>query len=226
MLPTTALSDTYSLSLTLAALFTNASVALNSVAGPSVDLAIVSSGVSPTIVIASPESVKKLTSRLLQKQQSLPSQFGQWLQKRSFNSGIMPKPNALTKVAATSQPSFVKLRLVFIPHVIGSTEMTNDQLADVRVALGARVSYALTAPQVTGAICQTNAFDYRVTAAHEARKFGPPLSSVEIKLVGQGQVNEDNPEGKLFVAGPAVIGGSVGLDFHGRIADDSTLVGA
>lgn len=225
VLPTAALTETYPLVMTLAALFSNASVAINSVAGPAVDLAIACSGVIPTVVIASPKSARQLASQLLQPQISLPSKVAVWLQRRSFDSGIMPKPNPLTKVAATRQPSFAKLRLICIPYVIGSIELTSDQLADIRIALGARVTYALTAPQVAGAICQTNVFDYRLAAPSDARKFGPPLSSVEIKLIGQGDVNEENPEGALLVTGPAVCGGLAKLDFKGKIADDNTLVG-
>lgn len=226
VLSTATLTSNYPLIMTFAALFSNASIALNSVAGKAVDLAVASSGVFPTVIIASPESAQKLTSQLLRLQTSLPSQFSQWLQKRYFASGVMPKPNAFTKVAATSQPSFAKLRLLCIPHSPGSKEMTSDKLADLRIALGARVAYALTVPEVAGAICQTNPFDYRLAAPIEDWKFGPPLSSVEIKLNASGRVNEENPEGKLFVAGPAVCNGSVELDFFGRIGDDNTLVAA
>ena len=60
--------------------------------------------------------------------------------------------------------------------------LSSELLADLRIFTGARVVYALTAPGIAGAVCQTHIFDYRrhSNAAH----FGPPLSSVEIVLTG------------------------------------------
>ena len=62
--------------------------------------------------------------------------------------------------------------------------------------LGARVGYALTTPQVAGAVCQTNVFDYRQTDTFNL--FGPPLSSVEINLTGdEERVSKQDPHGKV-----------------------------
>jgi len=52
-LPADSLTSIYTLVLTLAALFSNASVALNSVASKDPDLVYVTQGISPTVIVVS-----------------------------------------------------------------------------------------------------------------------------------------------------------------------------
>lgn len=58
-LPADSLANTHTLVLTLAALYSNASVAFNSVAAQADDLAIATRGVSPTILVATPAALLK-----------------------------------------------------------------------------------------------------------------------------------------------------------------------
>jgi hypothetical protein len=74
--------------------------------------------------------------------------------------------------------------------------LTYEQLTDLRIFTGARVLYALTAAKVAGALFQTLAYDYRRYSGPS--HFGPPLSSVEIKLVGhQENAGASAREGKV-----------------------------
>ena len=201
VLPTASLTEIYPLTMIFAALFTNATVALNSVAGPAVDIAIASSGISPTILIASPGSVTKLHAQLQSMYNGTSAKISRYWQKKSLDVGVMPGPNALTKVVATRQPSFAKLRLVAINH--DAVQSKQEPLAatiieDLRMLLGARVAHALTSTQVAGAICQTNIFDYRDQGSAGTHRFGPPLSSVEIKLIQEkGEVDDEKPAGHV-----------------------------
>jgi hypothetical protein len=127
--------------------------------------------------------------------------------------------------------------------------LTYEQLTDLRIFTGARVLYALTAAKVAGALFQTLAYDYRRYSGPS--HFGPPLSSVEIKLVGhQENSGASAREGKvctfrsfkfsdmapthaqiyadrcpqILCSGPAVIGGSCTLEATGRFREDNTFI--
>ena len=65
--------------------------------------------------------------------------------------------------------------------------------------------YAFPDSQVAGAVCQTNMLDYQDSVAD----FGPPLSSVEIRLrdAPEGKNSDEKALGELVVGGPAVVGG-------------------
>jgi hypothetical protein len=72
----------------------------------------------------------------------------------------------------------------------------------MRIFTGARVLYALTAAKVAGALFQTHAYDYRRDSGPS--HFGPPLSSVEIKLVGlQENAGASAREGKVLHFAPS-----------------------
>ena len=94
--------------------------------------------------------------------------------------------------------------------------LTPSQLDNIRIFTGARVIYAHTASKVAGAVCQTNLLDYHNNGikGDSPSHLGVPLSCVEIKLKAEaGQEIDDNkPTGKLFVSGPAVIGGEMIVD--------------
>jgi len=76
-----------------------------------------------------------------------------------------------------------KLRLVFTSAQAGldSTPLSAETLSDLRIYLGARIIYALTAPKVAGAVTQTGIYDYRIDDGTEKYShFGVPVTSVEI----------------------------------------------
>ncbi|KAG6284365.1 hypothetical protein E4U09_007928 [Claviceps aff. purpurea] len=230
-LPVDPLSNIHTLTLTLAALFSNASVALNSVAGQSADLALATQGVSPTVVVASPaallrsheESIRKLSSGLAKLSHTLST-------KTLTQRGVHAASNALSGFAAGSRlrvgTTPGKLRLVCTAERIGAhTPLLSCQvLSDLRVLSGARIIYALSAARVAGSVTQTAVFDYRVSADVETH-FGAPTTSVEIymKDLGSHKTTDDVVEGEIIVRGPCVSGGEARLGVSGRLNDDNTL---
>ncbi|KAG6205611.1 hypothetical protein E4U35_002462 [Claviceps purpurea] len=230
-LPVDPLSNIHTLTLTLAALFSNTSVALNSVAGQSADLALATQGVSPTVVVASPaallrsheESIRKLSSGLAKLSHTLST-------KTLTQRGVHAASNALSGFAAGARlrvgTTPGKLRLVYTAERIGAhTPLLSCQvLSDLRVLSGARIIYALSAARVAGSVTQTAVFDYRVSADVETH-FGAPTTSVEIYLkdLGSHKTTDDVVEGEIIVRGPCVSGGEARLGVSGRLNDDNTL---
>lgn len=172
----------------LAALYTNSSVALNSVSGEGVDFELATAGISPTVVVASSHTMSDYHRKFMESQTGPVAKLGRWFQSRSLDSGSMPTENLLSKLAnvgPTAELPLDKLRLLFISHrADGNQEkqLTSEQLADLRIFTGARVIYALTAATVAGAVSQTNVYDYR--RSNGPNHFGAPLSCVEITLTG------------------------------------------
>ena len=192
--------SSYALCLTFAALYSNASVALNSVASEDADLALAAMGVSPTILVTSSKTILQYHSKVMATQTGFMSKLTRYIQTQSLQAGNMPSRNAMAKLAEVdSKLSLSKLRLLFVAHRAGdanSPKLTLSVLADLRMLLGARTGYALTTDKVAGAVCQTNVFDYRETGG--LAPFGPPMSSVEISLVGdEEQVSQADPRGKV-----------------------------
>lgn len=75
-------------------------------------------------------------------------------------------------------------------------------------------------------------FDYRVqenesTSAgnEQCSKFGAPVSSVEIRLLGKDdvQVGKSEPVGELVVTGPSVEGGEWRSGVQMRVGEDGCL---
>ncbi|CAL5871398.1 uncharacterized protein PFLUO_LOCUS5648 [Penicillium psychrofluorescens] len=224
------LSRSYPLCQIMSALFSNASIALNSVAGEKVDFALATAGVSPTVIIASSGTMSDYHRKIMQPHTGPVSRLGRSLQARSLDAGYMPSQNffsQITHVGPTAELSLDKLRLLCISHRFDAsptTRLTSEQLTDLRIFTGARVVYALTAPGVAGAVAQTNAFDYR--RLQGPSHFGAPLSSTEITLtnISESSPSEDGPiEGDINVAGPAVVAPSMTLVARGRISIDNTL---
>ncbi|KAL4883049.1 hypothetical protein BJY04DRAFT_185638 [Aspergillus karnatakaensis] len=218
------LSRLYPLCQVLAALFTNASVALNSVAGDNVDFALATVGVSPTVIIASSRTISEYHAKFMKPHSGFLSSIARWFQVRSLDAGNMPSQgffSRLANVGPTAELSLDRLRLLCIAHRIDEkpdARLDHEQLTDLRVLTGARVVYALTSPGVAGAISQTNVFDYR--RFNETSHFGAPLSTVEILLTG---VAEGTEQGQLTVSGPAVVSGKTTLPVQARIRDDNTF---
>lgn len=196
VLPIDSLSRTYPLCMTMAALFANSSIALNSVAGEDVDFALATAGVSPTVIIASSQTMAEYHDNIMRPHTGIISSLGRWLQARTLDAGNMPTRNVfsqLARVSPTSELSLDELRLLCISHRIDgdpAVHLTSEQLTDLRIFTGARLVYALTGPGVAGAIAQTNAFDYRCLPGPS--HFGAPLSSTEITLTN---IPEDSPYG-------------------------------
>jgi hypothetical protein len=200
VLPTTSLLSSYPLCLAFAALYSNASVALNSVAGENVDFTLAAAGVTPTVIVTSSKTILDYHSKAMASQTGLIATISRFIQTQSLQAGNMPSRNAIAKLAEIDTAlSLSKLRLLFVAHRAGdrkSPKLKSSVLTDLRMVLGARIGYALTTHQVAGALCQTNVFDYRQAAGFN--RFGPPLSSVEIYLTGDEEhVSKPDPRGKV-----------------------------
>lgn len=187
-LPADSLANTHTLVLTLAALYSNASVAFNSVAGKAADLAVATRGIAPTIIAASPYTLFKTHNETSQSLSSVISRNIHKLQTNSLTqSGSMPgasfihKLNDSIKPAIGTQPG--KLRILYIAERAGAgtPPLSSAVLSDLRVFTGARVIYALTAAKVAGAVAQTQLYDYRVFD-DQSSHFGAPLTSAEVYL--------------------------------------------
>ncbi|PWY90794.1 hypothetical protein BO70DRAFT_307047 [Aspergillus heteromorphus CBS 117.55] len=220
------LSRSYPLCQIMAALFSNASVAVNSVAGENVDFALATVGVSPTVIIASSRTMSEYHSQFMQPHSGPVSKFARWVQVRSLDGGYMPSHGLLNQVAnagPTSELSLDKLRLLCISHRVDAdpdVQLDSEQLADLRILTGARIVYALTGPGVAGAVSQTNVFDYRRFPG--PNHFGAPLSSVEVVLKGVPD-GAEHEEGEIAVSGPSVICGKTTLAGRIRIRNDNTF---
>ena len=229
VLPADSFSNSYVLCQTLAALISPASVAINSVAGPGVDLALATRNISPTVVIASPETLSSLhqaeTARLTSGLQKLAHSS----QTSVMSAGRMPSSTLVSNLfGAQSSMSATpgKLRLILVSERANTDapKLSSAMLCDLRVFTRARICYALTASRVAGAVAQTNLYDYRMdTSGHS--HFGVPVSSVEVKLANRNdkEVDENAPRGEIVVAGPSVAGGEAKLGVQGTFREDCTL---
>lgn len=186
-LPADSLSNIHTLVLTLAALYSNSSIALNSVAGASAELHVATQGVSPTVVVASPESLVRAHEESTRRLGGL-GKVGHNLSAAALTQqGVLSTSNALSGFAAGSRlpigKTADKLRLVYTAQRAGSGSpvLSAAVLSDLRVFGNARVVYALSAPFIAGAATQTAYFDYRVVGDGHSH-FGAPLTCTEIVL--------------------------------------------
>lgn len=229
VLPADTLTHSYVLCLTLAALFMHASVAINSVAVPGVELALARRGVAPTVIIASAETLAELHKRETAGITSLAQNFGKYSQAQTMSAGRMPTDGLIFRLLApsssTSKPGQLRLILSSERLGAGSPPITSTMLSDLRIFTRSRIVYALTAARVAGAVAQTNVFDYRRDDGAAHSHFGIPLSSVEVKLLNtnDSEVEGHQPRGEIRATGPAVSGGQVDLGVQGRIREDCTI---
>ncbi|AEO56440.1 hypothetical protein MYCTH_2301401 [Thermothelomyces thermophilus ATCC 42464] len=220
-LPADSLANTHTLVLTLAALFSNASVAFNSVAAQADDLAVSTRGtVSPTILVATPAALLKTHQESLARiNSSLVARIRHRLQVRKLTQhGVLP---------TGSSNNNSKLRLILTAERVGAGTplLSTAVLTDLRAITGARIVYALTAAKVAGAATQTLFFDYRVLEGQQTH-FGPPLTSTEILFRDMGEwktTDEEGSRGEIIVRGPSVSGGEAALGVAGKMRDDNTL---
>ena len=218
LLPLDSLSNIYPLTLTLAALFSNASIALTSVAGPNADYASAFTGISPTIIVASTASMSKANNNKNALANGTWTKVQNSLRARALASGTMPKSSSISNGP----------RLVYISTRADadSTVLSSAELFSLRMMINARIVYGLVAPKVAGAVTQTNMLDYRKDETpNKSSHFGPPLSSVEVKLVDtpDHKVSDDLVVGEIIASGPAVVGGEAKLGVTGQIRDDNTV---
>lgn len=190
-LPVDSLSTVYPLTITLAALYSNSSLALNSVAGRNANIQAATQGISPTVIVASASTLSTLQKEIAGRLTSPLVRTVHWFQTRNLTQdGVMPMSTMFTRINDSLRPSIGtppgKLRLVFVSEQAGgdSPPLSPSDLSDLRIFTGARIIYALTAAKVAGAVCQTAFYDYRVDdkAAGKHSHFGAPVSSVEILL--------------------------------------------
>lgn len=204
-LPADSLANTYTLVLTLAALYSNSSVAFNSSAG-GLDLSLATRAIAPTVIVASPQTLLKTHELATRNFSSFLTKQVHWLQTRTLTQkGVMPIASLLTSYNDSLRPAIGttpgKLRLVYTAERVGSDTtppLSSAVISDLRIYLGARIIYALTAAKVAGAVAQTQFYDYRV---HDDKcsHFGPPLTSVEILLRDSGahKITEEKAEGEV-----------------------------
>lgn len=199
-------------------MFSNSSIALTSAAGSNARYDVVAEGISPTIVVASAATMSQACKNMMAQAKGMSQKVKFWRQASSLASGIMPKPS---KMGNTS-------RLIYISSS-GDAEnqaLNSAELFNLRVVTGSRLVYALTHEKVAGAIAQTNVFDYtnRNSGLNEHSHFGPPLSSVEVKLKETDRKFDDRePVGLLVVTGPAVVGEKTISDYIMTVTDSNTL---
>ncbi|KAK6834571.1 hypothetical protein PG987_009265 [Apiospora arundinis] len=234
-LPAASLATSFPLTLTLAALYYNASVAFNSVAGTSPDLALATVGIAPTVLVATPQTLLKTHAEASGKVTNAISRAAHWVQTRTLvQNGAMPVASFLSSFNDSIRPQVGttpgKLRLVYVAEGVnaGAPALKEQTISDLRIFTGARVIYALTAAKVAGSVTQTQFHDYRVSGDGPSH-FGPPVSSVEVLLKDSAshRTSEDGLtiEGEIVARGPAVAGpqGITDLGVLGRIREDNTL---
>ncbi|KAF2845122.1 hypothetical protein T440DRAFT_493638 [Plenodomus tracheiphilus IPT5] len=232
-LPADAFTNSYSLCLTLAALFSHATVIINSVAGPGVDLTLASRSIAPTVTVISAETAAKLHSTTTSSITSGPKKLAHYFESRMLTAGRLPTDSLLSNLSAPTRANVGntpgKLRLVFVSERAGhnTPPLSSEDLSDLRIYTKARVVYALTAAKIAGAVAQTNVYDYRTgnTPANKHSHFGVPLSCLEIKLKDTPQLKTTDQQsiGELVVTGSSVAGGEVHLGFNATVRDDHTL---
>ncbi len=221
LLPLDSLSLLYPLTVTLAALFSNASIVLTSISGPTADYSMAFLGISPTMIVASEETMLRACSAKKAAVTGVFQKISYSRQIRSLASGVMPK---LSTTMLNQSP-----RVIFVSHRAGANSLllSSANISDLRILTGARIIYALTSAKAAGAVSQSNVFDYRTTVnANEASHFGPPLSCLEIMLKDSPEHkirDGTDPTGWLVAGGPAVVGGEANLDIIASMRDDNTL---
>ncbi|KAG9858674.1 acetyl-CoA synthetase-like protein, partial [Aureobasidium melanogenum] len=231
VLPADSFSHSYVLSLTMAALFSHSSLAINSVAGTGVDLSLAARGVAPTVIIASSQSLTNMHETYVSGASSGLHKLVHSNHERALAAGRMPGEDLLYKMVAPKGSAIGtspgKLRLIFASERAGTgaATLSSAALRDLRIITRSRICYALTAPSVAGAVAQTNIYDYRHDDRPGHSHFGAPLSSVEIKLVDKddSKVDGSTPSGEIVVSGPAVVGGESNLGVRGVFREDCTL---
>ncbi|KAF2646775.1 hypothetical protein P280DRAFT_386650 [Massarina eburnea CBS 473.64] len=228
-----AFTHSYPLCLTLAALYSHATVFVNSVAGPGVDLQLASRSIAPTIVVVSAETAAKLHNTTSTSITGGLQKLAHSAETRSLTAGRLPTDTLFTRLNAPTRASIGttpgKLRLLYVSERAGlnTPPLTSEDLSDLRIYTKARVIYALTSAKVAGAVAQTNLYDYRreSTPSNKHSHFGVPLSCLEIKLkdTPTHKTTDEQPLGEIVVTGASVAGVEATLGANGTFREDHTL---
>lgn len=224
-LPADTFTNSYTLCLTLAALYSHATVVINSVAGPGIDLTLATRSIAPTIAVVSAETAVKLHNDTTTSITSSLKKFAHYLETRILTTGRFPTDTFLTRLNAPTRASVGttpgKLRLLFVSERTGlnTPPLSSEDLSDLRIYTKARTIYALTAAKVAGAVAQTNIYDYRrgVTPSNKHSHFGVPLSCLELKLrdTPSHKNTDERFAGEIVVSGASVAGGETSLGVNG-----------
>lgn len=242
-LPVDGLWEIYTRVVTYTALASGATLTINSVAGKNASIEKSCKVASPTVIVASTNTLLQTAMATRGFQMEIWHQMIHFFQIRTLTNGRLPTGNFWTRVNDYERPKAgdpSKLRLIFAAEnatVANSEPLNSLDLADLRVYFAARIVYGLTHPKVAGTIAQQHVFDYRIQTpkimpnrikkiARRCAHFGPPTPSVEVKLVDVEQYSaEDKPEarGEIVVHGPAVVGGTAKTGVVGKWKEEGTL---
>jgi len=227
-LPADPLSNIHTLVLALAALYSNSSVAFNSVAGGTDDIVLASQGIAPTVLVATPEMLLRTHEEMLPKIRSPFRSLVHGIQTRSLTlHGVMPGASYNDSIRPSIGTTPGKLRLIFVAERAGcdNTLLSSSILSDLRVFTGARVVYALSAARVAGSVTQPHVNDYRVHTDSKCSHFGTPLVCIEVLLRDKGPhvTTDSKAVGEIVARGPCVSGGEAALGVVGMMREDYTL---
>lgn len=212
------MSNIWALTLTLAALYSNSSIALTSVAGSKAKYDVAFRAVSPTVLFSTATTMSRACSNIKASTGNVWQKFLYWMQARSLSSGIMPQ---ISRILPSP-------RLIYIAESTSDEDvpLTSNEVFDLRIFTGSRLIHSLTNAKVAGAISQTNILDYQIRGlgASKYSHFGPPVSSVEVKFTEvDGRSDENGAIGRLVLSGPAVTGEETTIDRVMTVTESNTL---
>lgn len=207
LLPLDSLASIHTLIITLAALYSNASLALAPASDPTADLGPLVSKLAPTVMVAGPEILLRTReASMAEIRSSTLARLSHRLATRSLTlHGVLPTqgplPACSSHLRLSSGAGSRRLRLIFVAERAGSRDghLTPDALTDLRALTGARVIHALAAARVAGALSQTAFYDYQAETAAKRAHFGAPLTSLELYLRDSGpyQTTDEEVQGEV-----------------------------
>lgn len=232
--PSDPLTNVSTLVYTLAALFSNASIAITSAISGSQSLErLASFAVAPTVIATSAPAAASLHKSSMATVTSRLSRYLLATQLRAQQEGHLPGPSLATAlippvlVVLGARPG--RLRVLHITEQAREAALSpivsNVELAQLRSLLDCRVVAALAVNGVAGPIAFTNFYDYRVRADGRSH-FGVPPACVELQVVDTNthRVIEGGAiAGELIVRGPAAIEEEVRTGIAACFHEDGTL---
>ncbi|KAL5606610.1 hypothetical protein BROUX41_003008 [Berkeleyomyces rouxiae] len=229
--PADVLTNHFTFVMTMAALFSNANVSLNSVAGNEASLTMATQGAPATVIVASPEQLVLYHNDGLS---SITGMITKWIhgyrQRKLENFGVFPGTTGfMADMEISNAPDLgtedTQVRVIYVAEKAGQKPVIQSKmLSDVRALTGARLVHALTSASAAGSIAQSLWYDYRVQEGKMAH-FGPPSPSIELVLKDKGDhfTKDYKIEGEITIKGANVVGGSANIGAIGKINDDTTL---
>ncbi|KAL2891077.1 long-chain-fatty-acid--CoA ligase [Ceratocystis lukuohia] len=229
--PADVLTDNFTFIMTMTAMFSNANISINSVAGKEANLSVATQCAPATVVVVSPEQL------LLYHKDGMSSICGivtKWIhgyrQRKLENFGVFPSTTGfMADMEVSNAPPLgtedTQVRAIYVAEKTGNKPVISSKmLSDLRALTGARVVHALTSAVAAGSIAQSLWYDYRVHEGQTAH-FGPPSPSIELILKDKGEyfTKDYKIEGEITIRGANVTGGSANTGAIGKINDDTTL---